>query len=263
MFYWLYDLPNWLFGTIVVGVFVLFGVSGLYLTRRHVRRLHKVDHSHNDIVGMFLAAITVFYGITLGLVAVGTWQNFTSVSDKVDQEAQIIASLYRDTSSYQDPWKSQLHGDLKDYMRNVIDVGWPLQRQGIVPAASGAFLTQFQSHLQGFQPSTFSGEILQSEVFKQYNDLVQARRSRLNSVTNGIPGQVWVLVIVGGLITLVVAWFFDVRSLAMHVWMMVMLSGLLGLLIFLIAALDNPFRGGVSITPQAIETVYQMVSQAN
>jgi hypothetical protein len=49
--YWVYDLPNWLFGVSTVVVFVAIGLAGLYLTRGWVRRIHVRDHSHNDIVG--------------------------------------------------------------------------------------------------------------------------------------------------------------------------------------------------------------------
>ena len=69
--YWVYELPNWLFGALTVAAFIAVGLAGLYLTRGWVRRLHKVDHSHNDVVGFYLAAVTVFYGITLG--SVGNW----------------------------------------------------------------------------------------------------------------------------------------------------------------------------------------------
>jgi hypothetical protein len=47
------------------------------------------------------------------------------------------------------------------------------------------------------------------------------------------------------------------KSEGMHFWMTVMLSALLGLLIFLLGALDNPFRGGISVSPQPFELVYQ------
>jgi hypothetical protein len=49
------------------------------------------------------------------------------------------------------------------------------------------------------------------------------------------------------------------RSQSMHFWMTVMLSGLLGLLIFLLAALDHPFRGGISVGPEAFEMVYEQL----
>ena len=90
--HWLYDLPNWLFGATIIGVFTAIGLAGLFLTRRLVRRLHRIDHSHNDIVGFYLAAITVFYGITLGLVAVGTWETYSDVQNKVDHEAVALGA---------------------------------------------------------------------------------------------------------------------------------------------------------------------------
>ena len=38
--YWVYDLPNWLFGLLTIMVTVAIGVGGLYATRRLVRRVH-------------------------------------------------------------------------------------------------------------------------------------------------------------------------------------------------------------------------------
>jgi len=108
--YWVYDLPNWLFGTLTVAVFVMIGLGGLYLTRDWARRLHIVDHSHNDIVGFYLAAVTVFYGITLALLAVGTWTTYSEVQSKIDREATALGSLYRDISAYPEPPAQRLAG---------------------------------------------------------------------------------------------------------------------------------------------------------
>jgi hypothetical protein len=45
----------------------------------------------------------------------------------------------------------------------------------------------------------------------------------------------------------------------MHVWMTVLFSALLALLIFLIAVLDNPYRGKISVSPEPLERVYQQI----
>jgi hypothetical protein len=44
-----------------------------------------------------------------------------------------------------------------------------------------------------------------------------------------------------------------------HFWMTVLFSILLGLLIFLIGVLDNPYRGRISVTPEPLERVYEQV----
>ncbi len=257
--YWLYNIPNWLFALITISAFTMFGIGGLFLTRKWIKRLHQGDASHNDIVGFYLSAIMVLYGITLGLVAAGTWTTFTSIQDKVSSEAQVIASMYRDVDSYKDPLKTELRGDLKDYVHHVITVSWPQQQKGIVPSGSGVYLDKFQKHLMSFQPQTPGEQITQSEVFKQFNILVEYRRARLNNVTTGLPASIWCLVIFGGLLSIIVTMFFDTRSFMMHFWMTSLLSILIGLMVFLVGTLDCPFRGTVSVKPTPLQLIYNQL----
>lgn len=257
--YWVYDLPNWLFCLLTIFVFVAFGVAGLLPTRDWVRRQHRINHSHNDIVGYYLAAITVFYGITLGLVAVGTWTTYSDVGAKVDREAEIVSSIYRDAGGYPEPVRDGLQSDLKDYLHDVIYVGWPQQRRGIVPTGSGVILKRFQSRMLSFEPATAGQQIVHAETYKQFNNLIEARRARLSAVTTGLPGSLWALVILGALISIAVTLFFDTQSLSMHLWMTVLMSALLGLIIFLVGTLDNPFRGEVSVAPDALQSVYTLL----
>jgi hypothetical protein len=257
--YWVYDLPNWLFGSLTVVVFVLIGIGGLYLTRDWAQRLHVVDHSHNDIVGFYLAAVTVFYGITLALLAVGTWTTYSEVQGKIDHEATSLGSLYSDISAYPEPLRGMLRDDLRRYTRQVIDVGWPLQRRGIVPNNATSILKDFQEHLMSFEPQTERQKILAVEAYAAYNELTQSRQARLNSVTEEMPGPLWVLVIAGALVCVAVTWCFHTGSFGMHFWMTVLFSALLGLMIYLIAALDNPYRGRISVSPEPLERVYQQL----
>ena len=255
--YWVYDLPNWLFGAMSVGVFVAIGIGGLFLTRGWVRQLHVVDHSHNDIVGFYLAAVTVFYGITLGLFAVGTWTAYSDAQSKVDHEAAALASLYRDVSGYPEPVRARLQNDLRSYTRAVIDGGWPLQREGIILNNASPVLHDIEQHMMSYEPLTERDKIITAEAFRAYNDLTESRQARHNSVFYGMPAPLWTLLIVGALICIAVTWCFHTKSFGMHFWMTTLLSGLLGLMLYLVAALDNPYRGKISVGPEALERVYQ------
>jgi hypothetical protein len=120
--YWVYALPNWLFGTLTVLAFCIFGLGGVAITRRWVPSLHHVDVPHNDIVGFFFGAVTVFYGITLGLLMVGVWGTFTAAEEKVDREAGTVAALYRDFSSYPKPTTRQITEIYPEYHRRNLAV---------------------------------------------------------------------------------------------------------------------------------------------
>ena len=257
--YWFYDLPSWLSGILVGAVFIALGLIGLFPTRNWVRNLHQVGHSHNDIVGFYLAAVTVFYGITLGLLAVGTWTTYSDVETRAEQEAISLGSLYRSVGSYPAPLCGQLQQDLREYVREVIDVGWPQQRRGIMPTGGSKRLAKFQNHFLEFEPKTETQKIVHADAYAQFNTLVARRRGRLDGVTAGLPGPLWAMVLIGAFISIAMTWFFDTPSRAMHAWMTILLSGLLGLMIFLVAILDNPYRGSVSVSPEAMERVYDQI----
>ena len=214
----------------------------------------------NDIVGYYLGATTLFYGITLGLVAVGTWNTYSEVSIKVDREAQVISSLYRDVNHYPEPVRSALTTDLKAvHPRGHRPLLAPFSAKASSPTGSNVYLDTFQDHMLTFEPTTAGQQVLHAEAYKQFNLLVEARRSRLDSVTASLPASLWTMVLLGALVCIGLTLFFDTASLPMHAWMTGLMSGLLGLMIFLVATLDNPFRGKVSVGPGALERVYQQL----
>jgi hypothetical protein len=257
--FWVYSLPTWLFGVLTIGTFVFVGVGGMFLTRKWARGLHFEDHSHNDIVGFFLGAVTVFYGVTLGLMSVGAWTTHTDAEMKVAQEAASLAALYRDVSSYPVERRTELQEGLRHYTREVIDVAWPAQRRGTIPSGGIELLDAFQKKLVVFEPSSEGQKILHAEAYREYDRLVEFRRLRLQSVTGGLSAALWFMLLGGAFICIAITWFFYMRNQSMHFWMTVLLSALLGLLIFELATIDYPFRGDMSVSPDAFVTVYEQL----
>ena len=258
--YWLYSVPSWLSCTLTVAAFVAFGLAGLYLTRGWVRRLDsKEHHAYNHIVGFYMAGTTVLYAVCAGLLAIGAWATYSDVQGKVDHEATALGALYRDIGAYPEPARTILEQDLRTYTRQVIDVGWPMQRRGIVPNNASSVLNDFQQHFMSYEPQDERQKILAAEAYKAFNDLTESRRARLNSVTGEMPGPLWTLVIAGAGICIAVTWFLHPESFTMHFWMTILFAGLLALLIFLIAVLDNPYRGKTSVSPEPLERVYEQI----
>lgn len=253
-FYWVYDIPNWLFWFLSVGASIVFGLGGMFAMRRWVRRLHG-GHSHNDIVSVFFSSMSVFYGVAVGLFALGAWQNYTDVDSKLALESAALAELYRDVSHYPEPARSVLQGDLRVYVRNLIDISWPQFRRGIADRANSGTLNAFYDSLAEFEPASET-QLIHAEALQQFNRLIGLRKLRLQSVTVGLPRVMWVLVILGAIATLASTWFFDTRSLTMHFWLTVLLAALLGMMIHLLASMDNPFRGQYSVSPESFQAVY-------
>lgn len=57
----------------------------------------------------------MFYGVLLGLLVVGAYENVDRISDVVTDEASTIASLYWNFDGFPEPARTNLQASLKDY----------------------------------------------------------------------------------------------------------------------------------------------------
>jgi hypothetical protein len=92
-----------------------------------------------------------------------------------------------------------------------------------------------------------------SEMLVQLHDLGNARRERLLAAEQGLPPILWVVLILGGVITVGFTYLFGLDNTLMHLLMVVALAMIISLSLFTVAALDYPFNGDIRIHPAAYE----------
>src|SRR3954463_4274570 len=118
---WIQDIPAWAIGATCVLGFVVPAMDGLWLVHRGIHVRLKVGETlvDNGVVGWFFSGILTIYGITLGLIAVTTWESSSRVAGIASREAATIAALYRDTSGFASPLHEDLQGQLREYTRFI------------------------------------------------------------------------------------------------------------------------------------------------
>jgi hypothetical protein len=258
MMYWIYDYPSWVIGLLFCGTFVAFTWAGIFLTRVTVHSWLHRDKRANEMVGLALSSYFVLFGLLLGLVAVATYQNYANVGDIVTNEASSLSALYREVSSLPPPIRGELQQRLREYTRYTIEEGWAQQRKGIVPKGEAVRSGLLVRTLMDFEPSNQKEQIIYEEALRQSVRRNELSRQRLSNVTTGLPAVLWWVVAVGAAINIILIWLQDME-IHVHLILGAALACILGLVIFLIAELDNPFRGEVSIGPEAIVQVYENV----
>ena len=215
----------------------------------------------SEFSGAMLQAIMVFYGLAVALIAVSVWQTYADVSKIISEEASSIAGLYRDVSCYPEPQRTTLQGDLKDYVEYILDKAWPLQQKGKVPSGGVQLMDKLQTDLVAFEPTTDGQKILHGETLRAYNHMIQARRLRLDSVTTALPGVLWMVIALGAMISLSASFMFKVEDARLHGLLVVLLAAFIGLVIFIILALDHPYRGDLGLRPDAYRLIYEHLMQ--
>ena len=257
--YWIYDIPNWELFLLMLGVFAIVSLGGLYLTRPLVRRIVDGSDKYNDVTNYYFASIGVLYGLSLGLIAVGTWQNFNDVDSKVAKEANSLGALYRDVDGYPAGLRHEAENLLRDYAKVVIEKEWPAHRQGTVLDLGDTILDDFENKIMAFEPSREVEKIAHAEVIRSLSDLVGNRGYRVQSVSVALPGVLWAVVLIGAVINIGITYCFWFDNLRLHSLLVVAFSSTLAMLIFLTAAMDNPFRGEFSVSPDALQYVLDHV----
>ncbi len=256
---WIYDLPTWLLALLIVAVFMVVSIGGLLLSRHYVTNHLVFSREINDAVNYFGSAIAALYSVTLGLIAVASWANFSTVGGLVSKEAATIGVLYRDMGGYPEPLATDLRHELREYTTFVVEKVWPAQQHGVLLDQPTLMLTAMHEKIMAYEPPTSGKSVMHAEAMRRFNELIDLRRQRIDRVDDGLPAILWIVVCFGGLLTLGVSYLFWIEDIRFHVLLLSMLTVFIALMIFLIAALDRPFRGGVSVPPDSYTLIIQRI----
>jgi hypothetical protein len=117
-----------------------------------------------------------------------------------------------------------------------------------VTRAGDRFLDEVQRLVVSLKPASQADANLHALLLESLTRLRDARQERLLAAETTVPGIVWFVVIVGGAITIAFRSFLGAPSVLMHLSMCCLL-GVSGVLVLvLIIALSNPFRGGFRVS---------------
>jgi Protein of unknown function (DUF4239) len=256
---YLFDLPSIIIGPTIIVVACMFAIAGLLLVRRLVLPRLRINAEDAEFGGAMVQSVMVFYGLAVALIAVSVFQTYSDVAKINSQEATAIAALYRDVSGYPEPTRSQLQKELREYVDYIIHEAWPLQQRGKTPERGIERMNRFQAILIGTEPTTEGWKLLHAETLRAYNTMIQARRLRLDAVGTGLPIVMWVVIVLGAVISLSTSFFFKIEDVRLHGILVTLLAMFIGLVIFLVVALDRPFRGDLGLRSDPYQLIYDQL----
>jgi hypothetical protein len=248
-----YQYPIWWVGLFIAGMGVVLAVL-VELTARWIGPV-EFRRRHNDVAAAMLSIIGVTYAVLLAFVAMLAWDNFNRAKAASYAEAGVVHDVANVAAGFAEPAQSALRGDITGYARTVITVEWPAQAQGRRSDRGAAYLDAMDRMATGFRPSTQSDGTLQAQLLQALMRLQDARQERMAAADSALPAIVWVVLLLGGGLTIAFASFLGTPSLMMHLAMASVLAVSGALVLVLIVALSNPFRGDFRVSAEPFERV--------
>jgi Protein of unknown function (DUF4239) len=224
---------------------------GLVVVQRLVPPALREEH--NDVAGFIYAVLGVAYAVLLAFVVIAVWQNYETAKTNVDTEANELAGVYFLASQLPEPQRTHVQDLARRYARVVVEEEWSMMEQGQTSPRADSLLRQLRSKLLEFDPSTEREQVLYEGGLTRLHDAVDARRSRLLEVREGIPNLLWVVLVVGGVITVSFTYLFGLKSNLAHALMVAALTLLICAILFTIGEFDYPFSGVVEIRSDAFK----------
>jgi hypothetical protein len=255
----MFDAPLVIVGPAIILTLSGAALIGLLLARRFVLPAMRVTVSDSEFVGAVVQSIMVFYGLALALIAVNVWQTYNDVAKTVSLEAITFATLYRDVSGYPEPIRGKLQQEIRGYVDQIIHGAWPIMHRGQVPTEGVAWMDRVEALLIGFEPTSDAQKILHAETLAAFNRAAQARRMRVDATNTGLPGVMWVVIVVGAAISISACYFFRVEDARLHGILIVLLSALIGLVITMTVTMNYPFRGDLGLKADPYQLVYDQL----
>ncbi|MCX7348883.1 MAG: DUF4239 domain-containing protein [Alphaproteobacteria bacterium] len=259
------QITSWLNGSsagalalIFCGLFLAITLIGIFLVHPFMRDWLHAEQKVNDVVIFVGANYGLIYAVLLGLLAVATFDNTRALKENMAQEAMSLSTIYNSAGGYPEPLRSDLRAQLRDYTHYVIDKDWPAHRLAKTPNGGEHRLQAMRQDLFAFEPKGETQGILHGEILREFNSMYDAREQRLASVTSSMPSVLWYVVIFGAILTSMFIWM-----LHMDLIPQILLGGVtalfLGVMTYLIYAMDHPLQGAVSLEPEPYQSVYDLV----
>ena len=253
--------PLWAVLALMIGFFVAFTELSFLVVRRTVPDSMKFGHEDGHFGAAMIHSMMVFYGLVAALLSVNVYETYTEVSRTVSREAAAISAVYRDAGGYPEPLRGELRQAVKDYTSQIIHEAWPQQRKGIIPTGGVALVTRIHDLLDSFEPASEGQKIIHAETLQAMNELLLARRLRVDANREGLPLVLWEVLVFGAMLCLFAASFFSVSSARLQGLGLGMLATLIAIVLFMIFAWDRPFVGEFGVDPGTYELVYEQLMQ--
>ena len=244
--------------------FPLVCIVALAVTLSALRFIRKRFHEEqlketHEVAGIVFNAFGLVYAVLIAFVVFAIWTSYNNSKQSVEMEAEKLSDLYLDATAFPDSMRHEIRAAVTEYTKAVVEQEWPAMSKGgripstVIDAIRKIWAVYLKTDVKSL-PNTH----IYDESIKQLNAMSEARRSRWFASRSNTPGVIWLVLIAGGVISVVYTFFFGIKRAKAHYLMTGVLTVINTMVLFLIYILDNPFTGYNAISSEPLRTVLVM-----
>jgi hypothetical protein len=243
----------------VAGVMVFTAVLAVVLRKARHREGREAN---NEVAGQVFTVVGGVNVVIAAFVLISLFDAMDKAQDTTYEEANALVAVQWSSESLAEPTKTKVHELTTSYASIVSDDEWPAMRAGRTVGDKGwQVLTNLQDELEHAKTTTERQENARVDATAQVWNVYQARQTRLNASGSGVSSVVWFAIAIGSVMSVALMFMFGGPGVYSYAAIVSMLSGAIGLVLFAIYQLQNPFSGGASVGPDAFVAALTRLSR--
>ncbi len=231
---------------------VLLSLGGLVLVRRWILQEDlKVQH---DVADPLSQVVGMMFAVLLGFMVGDAMQRFAQARSIVQQEAASLGDVFRLADGFPTDNKDRIRALCISYAEQTINDEWPKMSTHTTSTLAWNTYRKLWKETVTVVPKDQGASNVQQTMLNCMVSVADNHRMRVEALHNGLPMVLWVVLVIGGVATIVFTYFFSAHRLKIQLIMVSLVSLVICLNIFLLASYDDPFSGDVKVAPTAFET---------
>jgi hypothetical protein len=217
---------------------------------------------YNEVNGFVFAIVGVLYAVVIAFVVMDVWDKISTAREQTYQESTALVELYWH-AQYLPPAEGDAVRSLtRQYTTSVVEKDWPVMREGRMPDPNGwATLNRIRTTLESASSVEGAANEQAQAATAELQHVYEARQARLSTVDAGVPAVMWLVLLAGGLLSIVLTFMFGVPGRLGPVIIVVSFTAMVTMLLCTVYALQRPFDGAGGLTPEAFRLALARFTQ--
>jgi Na+/proline symporter len=230
---------------------------------RFVRKTYPAEvlKENHEVAAIIFNAFGLLYGVVVAFVVFVTWGGYDDAKKNLEMEANEADDIFHITKTFPDPARGIIRQGLMDYIASVYGDELERMSQGDISLHSNRAMARLITVFYQIDEKSVPNRELYAESLKRLNNLAQYRRIRIFAGNDTVPLAVWLVLLVGGVITISYTYFFGMKNIKSQYLMTAALTVTITLILVLIYILDHPFTGTSKVSVEPLRQVMEIVQQ--
>lgn len=219
-----------------------------------LNRLWPVENRkiNNDVNAWQMGVLGTTYGVILGFMLFTVWSDFRAAEIDVALETASLLNVHHIAHGLPMPERATMLALTVKYADAVINQEWPAMQAQQENHAAEEVLQQMWQTLSMTNTKAPIETSTTDHLTTAMTDLGEHRRMRDEQHENKLPGLLWVLLVVGGIATVVSSCLLGNDKKWLHYGQVLALTFVVAVTLAAIADLARPFEGAVAVPPTAM-----------